>query len=77
MHAALHCREHKLQLWHLSGSMRTFSKEYFDINPSTVPTGHIVLQYARPFFHASMAMIIKEPTVTMNVDKLFIHTSVW
>ena len=76
MHDALQLLAHEPQLRHLSVSIRIFIMENRDIAPSSVPTGHIVLQYVRPLRHASVTTVSNVAMAMMNVGMLFIHTSV-
>ena len=71
----LHVRSHILQPIHFDLSITGFSNEYFDIAPKIVPTGQIVLQYVRPFFHAKTAITTNVTIATTNVVTLFTYTS--
>ena len=45
-------------------------------NPSTVPTGHIVLHQVLPFLHANAKMTTNVTAAIMNVGRDLSHTSV-
>jgi hypothetical protein len=76
MHADLHCLPHRPQLRHFSVLITGAKTLKRDTNPSTVPTGHIVLHHVLPFFHARIATTMKVTAATANVAADLIHTSV-
>ena len=51
------------------------NNEYFEIVPSNVPIGHIVLHQVRPPRHANTAMTMNVINAIINVDRLFIYIS--
>ena len=75
MHEALQLRSQSPQPLHLSVSMTGLSHEKRERNPSTVPTGQMVLHQVRPPRQASTATTMKVAIATMSTGKLFIHTS--
>ena len=75
IHEALQLRAHSLHPLHRDVSKRGLYNEYLENIPSSVPTGHMVLQYVLPFLHARIAIIMKVTAATINVPMLFIHIS--
>ena len=75
MQAALHLREQSPHELHFVVSITGLNIEKREMNPSTVPTGQMVLQYVRPFLHAKMASATSVTTAMIITGRLFIHTS--
>jgi hypothetical protein len=75
MHAALQLRAHSPQPLHLSVLIIGLSNENLEMNPNTVPTGQIVLQYVRPPLHANTTMAMRLTTATIITGMLLSHTS--
>ena len=67
MHEDLHLLPQSPQLWHFSVSIAGAKMLKRDTNPSTVPTGQMVLHHVLPFFQASTKITTNVTAATMNV----------
>ena len=76
MHLLLHLREQRVHPLHLPVSITGLKRENLETRPSTEPTGQTELHQVRPPFQARMNISTKVTAATMNVGRLFIHTSV-
>ena len=76
MQEALHLRVQRLHSLHFSASITGLKSEKREKNPSTVPTGQMVLQYVLPLRHARITTAMSVTAAIMKVGMLLIHTSV-
>ncbi len=67
MQDALQLREQSLQSTHFDLSITIRKSEKREKKPSTVPTGHIVLQYVLPLRQASIANATSVTPATINI----------
>ena len=67
MHSLLQTAAHLPHLVQLSALNLIFNSENSDISPRPVPTGQMVLQKKRPFFHAINAIITANNSVMESV----------